>query len=199
MKKTFFILFISVGLSACSDKEVRLRDFPITRQAFEYSCGPSAVQAVMAYYGEEFRESELLPLLKTGKDDGTYTKDIVKFLHYQGLSTQLKYGMTTEELFRFIDKNIPVIVLIQAWGSEENFKNNYKECWDDGHFVVVIGYTDKNVLISDPALFTEGFIPVGEFRNRWHDLDEGQKTYQLGIAVYGKKPNFVEEKMERIK
>jgi hypothetical protein len=101
-------------------------------------------------------------------------------------------------LFRFIDKNVPVIVLIQAWGNENDFRKNYKNCWDDGHFVVVIGYTDKNVLISDPALFTAGYIPIPEFIDRRHDIDEA-KTYQLGIAVYGRKPRFNHENFERIK
>jgi hypothetical protein len=48
----------------------------------------------------------------------------VEFLHYQGFSTIEKHKMTTAELFRYIDKNIPVIVLIQAWGSDMDFKNH---------------------------------------------------------------------------
>jgi hypothetical protein len=48
----------------------------------------------MAYYGEDFRESELIAMLKTDTGKGTYIKDIVKFLHYQGLTTQLKHNMT---------------------------------------------------------------------------------------------------------
>jgi predicted double-glycine peptidase len=200
MTEPFILLLILLVLPGCAGDKTKVLDFPVSRQAFDYSCGPSAVQAVMAYYGEEFRESELIPLMKTASDEGTYTRDIIKFLHYQGLSTQLKHKMTLKELFRYIDRNIPVIVLIQAWGSGDNFSKHYKDCWDDGHFVVVIGYTEENVLISDPALFTVGYIPRGEFMERWHDLDYADtKTYQLGIAVYGKKPMFREENLERIK
>jgi predicted double-glycine peptidase len=198
MKPAIFFFLVAFGAAGCSGHKGKLLDFPATRQAYEFSCGPSAVQSVMAYYGEDFRESELIRMLKTGKDDGTYVKDIVKFLHYNGLTTRLKQKMTVEELIRFIDRGIPVIVLIQAWGSDKNYKTGYADCWDDGHFVVVIGYTDKDILFSDPALFTVGYIPIEEFVNRWHDIDEGNKTYQLGMAVWGKKPAFEKDKVERI-
>jgi hypothetical protein len=73
--------------------------------------------------------------------------------------------MTMHELFGFIDKEIPVIVLI-----------------------------------SDPALFNTGSIPISEFLDRWHDVDEGEiRTYQVGVAVYGKKPFFSHKQMERFR
>ena len=198
LRKTVLIIFIAFGLAGCSGKKVELLDFPNTRQAYEYNCGPAAVQSIMAYYGEDFREAELISLMKTAQDEGTYIKDIVKFLHYQGFSTKQKQKMTIGELCGYIDKNIPVIVLIQAWGGESDYKKGYRDCWNDGHFVVVIGYTDKDILISDPALFCVGYIPISEFANRWHDLDEGE-TYQLGIPVYGREPKFFQKKFEEIK
>ncbi|MEI7980985.1 MAG: C39 family peptidase [Bacteroidota bacterium] len=199
MKMLIFPFLLLLVVSGCSGRKGKLLDFPNLRQAHDYSCGPGAVQAVMAYYGDDFRESELIDLMKTSKDKGTYIKDIVKFLHYRGLSATIKHEMTTHELFSYIDENIPVIVLIQAWGNENDFKNRYKECWDDGHFVVVVGYSDKNILISDPAIYNTGYIPISEFIDRWHDFDEGDtKTYQLGIPVFGKKPKFNREELIRI-
>jgi hypothetical protein len=53
----------------------------------------------MAYYGEDFRESELIDLLKTDKDDGTYVKDIVKFFQNKGFSADIRQNMTTDDLF----------------------------------------------------------------------------------------------------
>jgi predicted double-glycine peptidase len=199
MKKTTLVFLILLVFSGCSGHKGKLLDFPNTRQAYEYSCGPGAVQTVMAYYGEDFRESELIGLLKTAKDEGTFAKDIVEFLHYQGFQATVKHKMTISELFSYIDKGIPVIVLIQAWGSQDDFRKKYKDCWNDGHFVVVIGYTDKDVLISDPALYTTGYIPIPEFKERWHDLDEiNKRTYQLGIPVYGKRPKFDRDEFVRI-
>jgi ABC-type bacteriocin/lantibiotic exporter with double-glycine peptidase domain len=154
----------------------------------------------MAYYGEDFHESELIRILKTDENEGTNLKEIVDFLNSQGLKTSLKQHMTINELRSYIDRNIPVIVLIQAWGEENDFARNYKDCWDDGHFVVVIGYTVKDIILSDPALFTRGYIPISEFTDRWHDYDEGNtRTYQLGLAVYGKTPKFEQNTLERIR
>ncbi len=200
MKKIVILLSIVFGLSGCYINRTVLLDFPHTRQSFDYSCGPGAVQAVMAYYGEDFRESELIDFLKTDKNEGTLVRDITNFLDLKGFSTTVKQNMTTSELFSYIDKQIPVIVMIQAWGKEVDFENNYKDTWNDGHFAVVIGYTNKDVLFSDPSLFSTGYMPVQEFLDRWHDYDEGEiKTYQLGIAVYGKEPKFVYKNYERIK
>lgn len=200
MKKFILLILVASGLSGCSRDKTKILDFPNPRQSYDYSCGPGVVQAVMAYYGEDFRESQLIGLLKTDKNDGTYVKDIVRFLHSRGLSTNVKQHMTKSELFSYIDKDIPVIVLIQAWGKEPDFNNHYRDCWNDGHFVVVIGYTDEDIICSDPGLFKAGYIPIPEFMDRWHDYDERDiKTYQLGLAVYGKKPVFVMNDLERIK
>ena len=79
MKKLVIFISIVYGLSGCAVNKTKLLDFPNTRQSFEYSCGPGAVQAVMAYYGQDFRESELIDLLKTDKTEGTYVKDIIEF------------------------------------------------------------------------------------------------------------------------
>ncbi len=199
MKKLTFLFVIAIAFYGCKRNSGKLLDVPNLRQAHEYSCGPGAVQAVLAYYGVDFRESQLINLMKTSKDNGTYIKDIVGFLHFHGLSATVKHKMTINELFGYIDNNIPVIVLIQAWGKERDFKNHYKECWDDGHFVVVVGYTDENVLISDPATYNTGYIPISEFADRWHDFDEGDtKTYHIGIPVSGKKPKFKKDELVRV-
>jgi len=200
MRNTALLLVAALGLTVNSEKKTHILDFPNPRQSYEYSCGPGAVQAVLAYYGRDFRESQLIDLLRTDKDDGTLIRDIVKFLNSQGLSTDIKEHMTINQLFGYLDRNIPVIVLIQAWGKPADFENHYKNNWNDGHFVVVIGYDYKNVICSDPALFKAGYIPFREFMDRWHDYDEGEtRTYNLGIAVYGKKPKFASDEFERIK
>jgi len=178
---------------------MKLLNFPITRQSFSYSCGPDVVERTMEFYGEDFRESDLIKILKTNDEDGTYVKNIVKFFHYHGLTTETEQYMSLDTLLSYIDEKIPVITLIQAWGTEFQFKKRYVNSWEHGHFVVVIGYTDDYILISDPALYDVGYIPIHEFVTRWHDYDENIKTYQLGIAVFGKKSTFDRDKMERIK
>ncbi len=199
--KSFILLFsIVLILSGCSANFKKVLDFPNTRQAYDYSCGSGAVQAVMAYYGKDFGESELIDLLKTDRTNGTLVKDIKAVFNSEGLQVDAREHMTLKELFSYVDRKIPVIVLIQAWGREADFSSHYKDMWDDGHFVVVIGYTSKKIICSDPALFKKGYIPIPEFMDRWHDFDEGvTKTYQFGIAVYGAEPAYETKSLERIK
>lgn len=175
-------------------------EFPVqNRQATPYTCGAECVGKVMEYYGEDFREMDLANILKTDPEEGKFVRHIVGFFHHHGLKAVVKHRMTIRDLERQIDRKIPVIIMIQAWGSRENFEMNYRGDWDDGHFVVVIGYTPDRILIADPALYVTGFIPKSEIIARWHDTDEDVKTYQLGISVYGRKPKFDADKIEKIR
>ena len=129
MRKILIVIFIAVILTGCSEKKIELLDFPNTRQSLDYSCGPSAVQSVLAYYGEDFRESELIGLLKTAKDEGTYIKDIVilpdtrwKLLHrnYNRLKTAEHSCDPLFELVRNPYKlHPPVIHLLHKCSSGE--------------------------------------------------------------------------------
>ena len=51
MRKLITGFFIAYVLSGCSENKIELLDFPNTRQSLDYSCGPSAVQSVLAYIG----------------------------------------------------------------------------------------------------------------------------------------------------
>ncbi len=181
--------------------DLNILDFPVqNRQGTLYTCGADCVQKVMEYYGEDYREMDLARILKSDPQQGTYVKNIVAFFHQHGLKAVVKQNMTIPKLIYKINRNIPVIIMLQAWGNRESFERNYRNDWDQGHFVVVIGYTSDSILIADPALYSTGYIPKQELKGRWHDTDEGDtKTYQLGISVYGKKPKFDKDKLERVK
>ncbi len=60
MKKLTFLFVIAIAFYGCKRNSGKLLDVPNLRQAHEYSCGPGAVQAVLAYYGVDFRESQLI-------------------------------------------------------------------------------------------------------------------------------------------
>jgi predicted double-glycine peptidase len=49
-----------------------------TRQITEYSCGPSALQSVLSYWGKDVDETELMKLLHTTAEEGTYPDDIAR-------------------------------------------------------------------------------------------------------------------------
>jgi len=66
------------------------------------------------------------------------------------------------------------------WSSRHGRQNpsDWSQDWEDGHYVVGIGYDSNNIYFMDPATMGNyTYIPVDEFLARWHDKDQrGKKT-----------------------
>jgi hypothetical protein len=175
---------------------IKILDFPKTRQAANWTCGANAVQKICAYYGEDYREMDLVNVLKSTPDNGTDLQPIIDFFVTAKFKVVVKEHMTIDELKAYIDNDIPVMLMIQAWVRNQS---GYMG-WADGHYTVCIGYTLDELLFADPSLYDIGYISNNKLLERWHDLDvDGKKYDQLGIAVSGKKPKFDLEKIEEIK
>jgi uncharacterized protein len=156
--------------------------FPDILQNTNYSCGDACVQAVLAYYGIEFTEHELEKLLKTDVNWGTSIKPMLSFFKKKKL--KIKHGkFTIEDLKKYINNEIPVIILLQAWGP---VGTDYRRTNQYGHYVVVSGYNKRGFIIEDPAIFGRGFLSYSQLKKRWHADDEG-KVYNWGLAVWGKR------------
>jgi len=172
---------------------IKLLDLPNVRQGEKWSCGAIALQTVLVYYGIDEREGDLIDELKTD-EDGTNPDDIVKYCHKIGLKTDVSNNMNIEDLKSYIDDEIPVIIEIQAW---KDNKKKYENEWESGHFTVVVGYTKNEIILSDPSSYTLTYITFKDLMERWHDIDGDKKNIQLGIAIYGKKPVFDKNKIEK--
>ncbi|MBX3149007.1 C39 family peptidase [Candidatus Obscuribacterales bacterium] len=157
---------------------------PMTRQATNYTCGVAALQSVLMFYGDEFLESELAKLLKANPKEGTAYLEMKRFSESRGYNVQVYKDMKVSDLKKLLDAGKPVICLIQAWPER---KVNYKNDWDDGHYVVAIGYDDGNVYFMDPStLGNYTYIPTDEFLVRWHDTDSKVKLHHFGMVVQKK-------------
>lgn len=159
-------------------------DFPSVRQSNEYSCGASVVTTVLAYYGIDKNEKDVKTELKTNSETGTTPKNIIKY--FRDLDFKVDAGiMSIDMIIDYINRKIPVVVLIQAWA--EN-KEDYDENLDNGHYVVVIGYTENKLFFEDPSIYHRGQLSFDEFKVRWKDmsLDDSRIYRNYGIAVYGK-------------
>ena len=166
---------------------------PVLRQTFDYDCGTNATQTLLGYYGFDIREEKLLKWLKTDRDKGTDTEDIVKFAESLGFEVIYKNNMTIKELKNWIKMGHPVIVNIQAWA--EDPKTDYSKTIEEGHFVVAIGYGNGKIFFQDPAMMKHGFLDENEFLERWRDYDagSGKKLIQHGIVFTGKEPKNINQ------
>jgi len=159
---------------------------PKTRQATNFTCGVAALQSILYYYGDEFREDRLAEKVKAGPEWGTGYRDIIEFAKSLGYDAFAKTGWTLQEVKHSIDKGIPVMVAFQAW-SEETEKRPWKERKDDGHYAVIVGYDQHHVFFMDPStLGNYAYISFEEFEDRWHDSDGRDLTdvvIHLGLSI----------------
>jgi predicted double-glycine peptidase len=163
-----------------------------TRQVTEYSCGACALQAVMSYWGKNVDESELMKVLRTTSEEGTYPENIVRGAQALGFDAEARDHLSLEEVEQFTAEGAPMIALVQAWRSEKGDPDSAAEEWDNGHYVVVLGVDKDYVYFEDPYVrMSKGFVPRETFVDHWHqvmggDLSKNPKLMQLGIFVRGK-------------
>jgi len=167
---------------------MKILNFPEGRQFYNYDCGANAMQSVLHYYGIEVREDKIVKIAKTTKQYWTSIKAMEKVAHTYNLKTTAKH-MTITEVKKYIDKKIPVILLLQAWSEKKNtdWKNNRV----DGHYVIAIWYGINKIYFEDPYSIYRAYLSFKELRDRRHDREQdGVEYHQYGIAVYGKEPVY---------
>jgi len=164
-----------------------------TRQSTEYSCGASALQAVLSYWGVDLEERELMKRLRTTPETGTYPEDIVRVAREMGFRAEVRDSLTIEDIQRFTKKGHPVIVLGQAWRSREESDKALADDWEDGHYAVILEVDNSYVYFEDPYLrLGKGFIPRHAFEEGWHNIsgasEDSSKQAHLGIFIQGERP-----------
>jgi len=159
---------------------------PHVAQSTDYSCGPCALVAVLAYYGIAAREGDVVRQARTNPEVGAELEDLAGVARRYGVEAIVRQGLELADLERELDAGYPVIVLNQSW--REDSRVPWERDWDDGHYLVVIGMDADLVYVEDPNLEEgRGFIPRREFVERWHGwtIDQRRTTGQA-LLVHGK-------------
>ena len=164
-------------------------DLPIGRQTFDFDCGAKALQIVMVYYGIDVREDELIGELK-GDASGVPVQNMISVAEKRGFNVVAKCGVSLERVKQYVDENLPVIVLAQAWAERYMTLEDWKEDNDDGHYVIVIGHHGYVIVFEDPASFRRTWMTEEEFVVRWHDVDPRtqEKFDHFAMVLLGKQP-----------
>lgn len=160
------------------------------RQSFDFDCGLKALQMVLAYYGVEERADHLQAELGTEPELGTPVGRMIEFAEQRGFQVRAGPGWTLDDIKEQIDRDHPVIVLVQAWADRPMSISEWRRDFDDGHYVVVVGYEGDSLYFEDPASFHRTWLKAPEFQARWHDRDPltGEKLLQFGMVLLGKEP-----------
>jgi ABC-type bacteriocin/lantibiotic exporter with double-glycine peptidase domain len=172
----------------------KLIRLPLLRQATDYTCGVTCLQSIFGYYGEEFREEVLAKQLKSDHEQGTDYEKMAALAKKRGYSVEIATEMTIDALDHWLDQGKPAICLIQAWPDK---KVDYANDWDDGHYVVAVGYDEKNLYFMDPStLGNYTYIPKQDFSARWHDKNIDKKLNHFAMAIYKNKVPYDPEAIQ---
>lgn len=174
--------------------KLKYLDFPEVRQSKNYTCGASALQALLYYYGFSYREDQLEKLLKSNKNSGTSPIDIVSLCKKLGLNVIEKHNMTIDDIRHYLMNQIPILVSFQAWG----LSNQY-DTYENGHYSIIIGIIGDKIIFEDPSIIGKGYIKIKEFMKRWHDYDKYDHQYlQYGIMIVGQTIKYHSNHIQRI-
>ena len=193
LKSLLLAGFFSFAFCSCLPKKEEPSTLyiqvPLVRQSTNYTCGVAAMQSLLAYYGDYWREDRLSKILRADSAQGTNYRNILSFCDSLGYHTKAFTNMSTDSLKHFVDQGYPMLLAIQAWsGAVPDYKND----WNNGHYVLCIGYDDDNYYFMDPStLGNYTFIPAKDFEERWHDIDqEGMKLYNFALWIYKQEKKY---------
>ena len=168
---------------------------PVVTQRSNFSCGPAAALALLRFWRPEaydaVEEVALYAPLETTDARGTEPEPIAELLRKSGLEAKYRYGdVTVNDLERAVDAGEPPIVDLQAW---TDHPIPYRDTWDAGHYVVMVGYDDERLFFADPSTMTPHgyvFLPRAELDERWHDLAglSDLPVERMAIFVRGHSP-----------
>ncbi len=204
MRICWLLLILLLAGCATTGTGTRLADvpnlirLPLLRQATDHTCGVATLQSILYYYGIEYREDRLAAKLHA--EDYARTDEIVRVAREEGLTVATRRNLTLPELRGYVDQAIPVMVCMQAWSDTPTLEA-YRNDWEDGHWVAVVGYDAANIYVMDPStLGNYAYVPAEEFDARWHDYDDDiTKPYlHFGITITGKPVTYDPEAILRM-
>lgn len=170
---------------------------PLFRQATFYTCGVASLEACLYYWQVyDSTESVLAEECGTTEDKGTPPQNIVSVAQSYNLTSYMTENTTVSNLRTAVEDGWTVILDVQAW-TDLPEPVDWKNDWEDGHYVVLVALDEQNVYIMDPSTGARyAYIPLGEFEHRWHDyttLSNGDlvEFNHLAIFIRGDNPLLV--------
>ena len=73
-----------------------------SRQITDYSCGASALRAVLSYWGRDVDEAQLMELLHTNSEVGTNPEDLANGARSLGFDAEVIENLTLDQLERLL-------------------------------------------------------------------------------------------------
>ena len=167
-----------------------LHPYPTVTQKTRDDCGAAIVSSILRKHNIKHQYTRLCKELNVSNATGTEEADIVNFLNAKGFRVWMTYDMTVDSLMNFIDTEIPVVLIIQAW-SRSKREDKYESFANYGHYVLAIGHDDNRVIFMDSGLpfGSYGYLTKEELEKRWYYVSEDKRRLRVGIVVEPPKKN----------
>lgn len=117
---------------------MRVLPVPYLKQTTPYTCGPVALQMVLAYYGIPSTEALLSQKLNTNPETGTRRLDMRETALQYGLNCYVNNDAAFEEFAFLLRLGAPVIIRFLETDKNED------------HYGVVIGASHDFIVVHDP-------------------------------------------------
>ncbi len=165
---------------------------PLVQQTQDFSCGAAATLLLLRYWCingyAHADEAALYEALHTTRTRGTEPGPIADVLRQSGLYAEYRSGdVSVGDLERAVSAGEPPIVDLQAWSDHSGL---WRETWDAGHYVVMVGFDGERLYFADPSRATPGgyaYLDRTELDERWHDLTgvNDEPVHSMAIFVRG--------------
>ncbi len=137
-----------------------------------YTCGPICLKMVFEYFDKKISKEIISKLTKNTKS-GTSHNNMIKVSRKQGFYCYVHNDSSLNQLEHFIDLNLPVIV------------NFTEPDGNEGHYAVVIGHNNRNIIMHDPWNGKNFKLNEKDFEKRWYDYHKHHK-YTRWLLVLSK-------------
>lgn len=137
-------------------KKNRTLDIPFFYQKKDLWCGPGATKIFLKVnYPGQIHLRKLARLIGTSKEDGTYSRGIIRACRAYGQGVQTMEQAAYEDLEQCLEEKLPSIIA-------------YLEPVDpDGHYAVVTGLTERHIWLHDPYYGPNTKYKRSDFTPRW--------------------------------
>ena len=129
-------------------------------------CGPAVLKMVLEFYGIKKSEKGLARLAGTTVDAGTDEPKMRYVLRRFGLRTKSKDNSTFNDIKKYLDEDVPVIV---DWFTRG--RGDYSDsAIASGHYSIAVGLDEQYIYLQDPEIGKLRKIKRKDFLLVWFDF-----------------------------